>query len=266
MFIDLVLVLFALTVHAETPAAPPDTLKRAFENEITQSSIRSQYFYREHAERRAARSDGAPGKLTFTRQYEWVYLEGEPFRKLVTINGAPLSRKIANEEKRRMQMTAAERRAAASNRKPVPHIIRLGDVPPSDILRVMDHRLLREEPVDGRNTWVIQAEPRKDLVPSTGEEARTLCYRYTFWIDQEDFVVAQQAYEVIRVGVEGLPGSRARATFHRASSGVWFPSTLEGYFESAPPKQFSKWYQSHRFYDFRKFDSSSTITFEQTSP
>src|SRR5258708_19746444 len=87
------------------PPSPSEILQRAFDNEVAQQSLRAQYFYREHAERRRAGPDGKPGKLTFTHDYEWIYLEGEPFRKFVPINGHPLKGKKAQQQEARMKHT-----------------------------------------------------------------------------------------------------------------------------------------------------------------
>lgn len=259
--------LAALTATAQTPG--PDAvelLRRAFDLETTQQAIRAQYFYREHAERYRAGRDGKQGKLTFTRSYEWVYLEGQPFRKLVAMNEHPLKGKDAENEERRMRMTAAERREAGAQRDPRSHVIHLGDFNLTVILPIMEHKLLREETLDGRAAWVIQSEPRTGQVTTTPAEMRALCYGFTFWVDREDGALARQEYRIIRKGVEALPGSWTRLTFERHSPGLWFPKSQEGFYTASPPRRPNAWSQAHRFYDFKKFDASTTVTFETGRP
>jgi hypothetical protein len=224
-------------------------LEEALGNETRQERERGRYFYREHAEHRRP-----GGQLNFTQDYEWIYLEGEPFRKIVARNGKPLQGKAAREEEARMRMTAAERRA--SGRKPNPRVIRVGGLSGKTILTAMTHTAAGEEMVDGRKSWVITAEPKP------GPE--TLAYRMTFWIDQQERVLAQVKYEVIGRGEESLPGTWLTTTYVRFAEGLWFKRSLNGEFFTGPPvRPRSHWRQRHTFSDFRRFDAESTVTFEE---
>lgn len=247
--------------HSAQQLSANEILTRAFENERRQEVIRSQYCWREHAERRESTRDQKPGKLNFTHDYEWIYLEGEPFRKLVAVNGRPLQGKRAKQEALRMQMTAAERRAARANSKPNPRIISVGNVPFADIVRALDHYLVGEEIISGRNAWVIRSAPGGDSAPGAGAADARSC-QYTFWIDQQDFVLIRQKYEVVRAGVEALPGTWSETLYSRAADGLWLRTRMEGYFVTGPPRPPARWWQVHTFSDYRKFDAGSTITFE----
>lgn len=258
--------LFTLRAGAQVvELSPSSTLKMAFDNEAAQERIRSQYFYRERAEHRRAGAGDQPGKLNFNHNYEWVYLEGEPFRRLVAINEAPLKGKQAAEEERRLRMTGTERRATASQNRERSKAVSFGDVELAVIWRVMEHTLLREELPGGRTTWLIQSEAKVGVAPNSAEERRALCYRYTFWVDAQDLAISQKKYEVVREGVDTLPGSWSTTAFHRHSAGLWFPERIIGYYVTGPPRP-SQWFQSHRFFDFRKFDSESTIVFPELRP
>ncbi len=221
-------------------------LERALGNEARQGKERESYFYREHAEHLRPN-----GQRNFTQDYEWVYLEGEPFRRMVARNGKPLKGRLARDEAERLRMTAAERRAHA--RKPNPRVIQVGNLSGKVILTEMDHTQLADEQIDGRKVWVIRAEPKP------GRES--IAYRMTFWIDQEDTVLARVKYEVIAHGTDSLPGTWSLATYTRHEPGLWFKTRVEGEFYTGPPRPRSHWRQIHVFKDFRKFDAESTITF-----
>ena len=223
-------------------------LEKALGNEVRQERERGHYFYREHAEHRRPN-----GKLNFTQDYEWIYLEGQPFRKMVARNGKPLKGKLARQEEERMRMTAAERRAA--DRRPKPNIITVGNLSGKTILTEMDHTEMGEAEVEGRRTRVIRAEPKP------GRES--IAYRMTFWIDSEDTALARLKYEVIGHGVDSLPGSWLTTTYTRFGEGLWFKSRLEGEFYTGPPRPRSHWRQIHTFRDFRRFDAESTVTFSE---
>jgi hypothetical protein len=62
-----------------------------------------------------------------------------------------------------MHMTVAERRAAGSKKTHIRTLI--SGVSLSDMISVMDHRILRKEEFNGRKCWVVQSEPKKDAVP-----------------------------------------------------------------------------------------------------
>jgi hypothetical protein len=227
--------------------AQSSILEKALGNEVRQQKERAQYFYREHVEHRRPN-----GRLNFTQDYEWIFLEGEPFRKQVARNGKALKGRRLREEEERMRMTAAERRADAA--RPRANLIKVGNLSGQTILTRMDHTEAGEEAVDGRPAWVIRAEPKP------GHEA--VAYRMTFWIDQEDIAIAQLRYDVIGRGVDSLPGSWLITTYTRLKEGLWFKKTLQGEFRSAPPRPRSHWKQFHTFRDFRRFDAESTVTFE----
>lgn len=253
---------FASVVKAWELSAS-EVLARAFENERRQQVARSQYFFRERAERRETSRDQKPGRLNFTHSYEWVYLEGEPFRKLVAVNDVPLRGKKAEEEDRRMRMTAAERRAAAAANKPNSRIISVGNVQPSELLHVLHHTLEGEEVIAGRSASLIRSEPRRALKGDRCGESKAECYRYTFWIDQQDLVIVQQKYEVIAHGTEALPGTWSKMTYSRVGNGPWLRTRMEGYFVTGPPRPAAKWWQLHTFSDHRKFDAVSTVVLDE---
>ena len=236
------LLLFAVGLQAQNAH-----LEQALANEVKQVKEREKYFYREHAEHRRPN-----GQLNFTQDYEWIFLEGEPFRRLVARNGQPLQGKLAKEEAERLRMTAAERRRQAA--RPNPRVIKMGDLSGKVILKEMDHIETGVEELDGRKVWVIQAAPKP------GHEH--VAYRMTFWIDQQEQVVAQLKYEVIGRGVDSLPGSWLVTRYFRFAENLWFKQSLNGEFRTAPPRPRSHWRQAHTFRDFRKFDAESTVTFQ----
>ena len=67
--------------------------RRAIASESAQQVLREQYYYRQHIDNLVADKNGTPGKVVQTRDYEVVFLEGKPYRRLVLVNGKPLSSK-----------------------------------------------------------------------------------------------------------------------------------------------------------------------------
>jgi hypothetical protein len=152
--------IFGLIFAAEIPAADlsgEEILRRSVAGEARQQKLRQQYTWHEHQETGPARADGSPVKVNIARDFDVIFLEGSFYRKLVAINGKPLNSKQGREEEEKMHTTAAQRMA-----RPLAKRARRSGVPLSDILSVMDHRLLREEEVGGHKCWVcaIRAEKR----------------------------------------------------------------------------------------------------------
>ena len=237
-----------LLLFAATGLAQDAILEQALANEAKQTKERAAYFYREHAEHRRPN-----GQLNYTQDYEWIFLEGEPFRRLVARNGQPLKGKLAKEEAERLRMTAAERRA--HSKKPNPRIITVGNLSGKVILTEMDHTPLGEAEINGRRAWVIEA------VPKPGHES--VAHTLKFWIDQEEKVIAQLRYDVTGPGQQSLPGTWMITTFTRYKANLWFKQSLNGEFYTGPPRPRSHWLQQHTFKDFRKFDAESTVTFQE---
>ena len=237
------LLCFVAALHAQNAH-----LEQALSNEVKQLKEREKYFYREHAEHRRPN-----GELNWTQDYEWIFLEGEPFRRMVARNGKPLQGKLAKEEAERLRMTAAQRRKHAA--RPNPRVISVGNLSGKVILTEMDHTEAGEAEIGGRKVWVVRAEPKP------GHEH--VAYRMTFWIDQQEHALAQLKYEVIGRGVDSLPGSWLTTRYFRFAENLWFKQSLNGEFRTGPPRPRSHWRQTHTFRDFRKFDAESTVTFQE---
>ena len=240
---------FPLTAWAEPNAA--ELLSRAVDYDATQASVRDQYVYHEHVEHRRAGMDAKSGKLNFTQDYEWMVAGGGPFRKLVQINGKPLDRKSAKEQVERMSKSAAERRAEAKA-NPRKFGLCFPCFDDGDVLRVMELRVIHEEEVNGRKAWVI--ETRKPL--DGANVSLAIHFKTTYWIDEQDAVIARARYEQVTDGGTNKPGSWQEASRVRLPDGTWFEQRIEikGHTEKY-------WFQTHTFSNVRKFGAESTVLF-----
>jgi len=231
-------------------------LEHAVANRTAQTDARAHFIYREHMVH-----SNPDGHVNETQDFEWIFLEGSPYRKLVAVKGKPLSGKAAKEEERKFQMTAVERRADAQRHKPNPHIFS-ADISPATVLRVMNHQVERTETLNGRPCWVIRSEPKPDFTATTNEEREAKAYRFTYWIDTDDEMIAQERYEIAGSGAQLLPGSSQTTTYTKIGDSVWLPNYREGEYTSGPPRPRGHWRQTHRFTDYRKFGSEATVVFQ----
>lgn len=253
----LALLLSTASLASGSDLAAVDMVRLAFEREDTQDALRTQYIFREHAERWGVGRDGKRGKLTFTRDFENIYLEGELFRKLVAKNGRSLKGKEAAEEDRRMQMTAAERRAHSAVTSRKQKVFSPCEGSRAEILRMSEHVLLRQESPAGHPVWVVQSTPRSGL--SSPSEQKAAAYKHIYWIDSEEHAITQEYCEVINAGVDTLPGSWIRRENSRTNESLWLIHALETESFTADG---AHWFQTHRFFDFRRFGAETTVTFD----
>jgi hypothetical protein len=178
----------------------------------------------------------------------------------VAIGGKPLNPRQEAGETEKMRKTAAGRRADQAQTKR--RIVAIG-VRRADVLRLMDHTLLREEEIGGRKMWVVESKPKKDAVAASAGDARVVCYQYSNWIDQEDGVVAREEYEVIKEGVDSEPGTRSKSVWAKENGSPWFLRSMDGDFIINGPHGTVHSFQRHRFPGFRKFDAESNIEFAE---
>ena len=180
----LIAILAPLSAPAADTLTGAQVLRLAAEKEKQQDVLRAQYLYLDHVEVGPWKADGSLGKVTTTVDCAVFYLEGAPYRRAARFRGRPLTPAQEANEVAKLKMTMAQRRAAVlqSKRKFVVAGIRL-----DDIVRLLDHVLLREENLRGRKTWVIRSEAAKDAVGESKDDrfAGYLCRRERFALVSE---------------------------------------------------------------------------------
>ncbi|MDX2154773.1 MAG: hypothetical protein SFV54_28785 [Bryobacteraceae bacterium] len=122
--------------------------------------------------------------------YEVLFLEGQPYFRLTTRNGQPLSKAEEDAEEARMQRVAAERRAAPN------HIV-VSERPRLAILyRVVPEThhvtLAGSEVIDGRDTWRIVAKPKRALAVREARVMETRAVELTIWLDKQSLMRVKQ--------------------------------------------------------------------------
>jgi len=249
-------VVFGIGVHA-ADITGDEIIRGAVDSDRHQEVLRQQYLYREHQENGPAAADGSHLKVRVDRDFEVIFLEGGFYRKMVAVDGKPLKPKQAREEEEKLRMTAAERKTKHLNPK-----FRHTGVPLSAILSVMDHKLLREDEIDGRKCWVVQSEPKPGAAAQTPYETQALSYRYIHWIDERDQAVARIEWEVVKAGVETKPGSTVKVTFAKNGDGAWLARKAEFFSINGDKLGGNRFFQTNVYSDYRKFTAETNIEFE----
>jgi hypothetical protein len=264
----LVFLLAAATLHA---ADANTILQRFIQSEKQNDKLAGQYTCREEITWFSFGRNGQPHPNR-SETHDVIFVEGVKFRKLVARNGKPLSRREAAGVEQEMRETAAQRR-----QHPIPGggSIVFGrahaDVGSyEELLALFDNRLVGEEPVNGRQAWLIESTPPADRAPSTPHERDIFSFRRKMWIDQADNVLARM---IVTVAPGGLysdggallasPGSSLTIQSAKIDATVWEPVLIVLEVQRMAGNSVRPWGRTeYRQSQFQKFDVQSTITVE----
>ena len=152
----------------------------------------------EHQERDVEKKDG---QVT-DRTYQVVTMDGTPYKRLIAIDGHPLSaarerqemQKEKQELARRRSETPEERRARIDkwqkNRQQENLLM-------TQMVTALTFHLAGEEDINGRPAYVLTAEPNPNYRPINREAKVLTGMRGKLWIDKQDFHWAKVEAEVI---------------------------------------------------------------------
>lgn len=183
-----------------------------------------------HADRTIERKDDQ----TTDRTFAVVMMEGSPYRRLIAVNGQPLSpvrqrqedQKEARERARRRAETAAERDVRIrkyQKERDQDHLLMV------QMAVAFTFHLVGEEIVEGRPCYILDAEPKPDYKPVNHEAKVLTGMRGRIWIDKEQFHWAKVQAEVVRpVSFGGFvakvaPGTKFVLETEPVNGEIWQP-------------------------------------------
>ena len=164
---------------------------------------------------------------------EVIPLDGTPYERLIRKNGHPLTpaeqrkedRKYERALRQREEETPAEREARIRKYDEQRAFV-------SDIPNAYDFRLLGEEMVDGRPSWVIGMTPRANFTPTAPHGSMLEHIEGKLWIDEEDIQWAKaEAHVIDTIGIGWIlarieRGTRFTLEQTRIESGLWMPRRI----------------------------------------
>jgi hypothetical protein len=172
-----------------------------------------------------------------TKTYAVTMLSGTPYKRLVQVDGKPLSAGDRRDEDERF---AREQRDRAEE-SPDEHAHRVAEYRQT---RTRAHRILVEMPrafdyalrstrrVHSRTVYVLAASPRRGYDPPSVEAQVLTGMRGEFWIDTATFQLLRGWARVLRpVSIEGFlatvqPGTEFVVEQQPVGGGVWLPTHL----------------------------------------
>ena len=208
-------------------------IRQAAEADLKNDRLQRDYTYTERTEVRHLDGQGRV-KSTDSKTYEVMELYGEPVRRLVAKNGQPLSGNAARKEDARIQKlmdkrsketgSQREKRQAKEEkeREDDRQFVR-------EVADAYNFRLVGIERPGGRETYVIDAEPRPGYHAQRREARMLPKFRFRVWIDKQDSEWQKLDIECIDTVSFGLvlarlhKGSRIVIEQTRVNNEVWLP-------------------------------------------
>jgi hypothetical protein len=164
---------------------------------------------------------------------EVIPLEGTPYERLISKNGQPLSADERRKEDQKYEKALRQRKAES----PEERRARLDKYEKErgfirELPEAYDFRLVGDEVVDGRPSWVVTLTPRPGFVPTTPHADLLKHIEGKLWIDKQDLQWARAEAHVIDTISIGLILARIGAGAHitldmdRIAQGFWAPHEI----------------------------------------
>jgi len=256
---------------------PKAIMEKATLRDVQNEKMRRHYTYLERQEERELDASGKATK-TEVNEYEHLSLYGENHRRHIRKDGKPLPAKDAQKEKEKLdKLVALRQHESASDREK-----RLAEADrraerrrrfSREIPKIYDFTLLREDKLEGREVYVIKAEPKPGYKASeTTTKAMTKLHG-TFWIDKATSQMMKLDAEALDTVSFGLFLVRLNKGAHfileqtRVNDEVWLPKRVQAAIDAriAVVKKFRGQFDI-TFSNYRKFQSDSRIVEIATEP
>ena len=169
------------------------------------------------------------------KTYQVLMILGSPYRKLVALQGEPLSAARQADEQRRLERTIAlRRRESPSQRAQRVSAYRQGRERDRELIeqltRAFNFRLVGEQQLGQHTVVALRAAPRPGYHPPTTDTKVLTGMQGELWIDPETSQWVKVEAEVIHpVWIEGFlarvdPGTRFELEYTPVTRDVWLPS------------------------------------------
>jgi hypothetical protein len=202
-----------------------------------------------------------------SKTYQITMIEGSPYRRLIAVDGKPLSPEDAQVEIQKEAYAKRERRsespAARSARIAKYERARLRDnAMMGQLTEAFDFTFEGEDTLRGFHVFVLKAKPKPDYQPPNRDCEVLPGMEGRLWIDQKSFQWVQVKAEVIRpVSIAGYlaqvePGTRFDLEKDPVGDGtVWLVSHFRMQASAKVLYLFNKNSQEeNKFWDFKRID------------
>jgi hypothetical protein len=234
--------------------APDQLIHAAIAARQAQDEKGWKFTYREDEDRFEKDKKGTvvPGER---RTYDVIMLEGEPYRKLIRLNGQPLDEKMQRRVEQEMEAARAERRA--HKRGTIERSVVVAEL--ESLEKLFDNKVIGAETLGGRQAWRMESQPKAGYKPANKEEAQALGARRITWFDQQEGVELKHLDVFIRATNGFQPGSEMELEYGKVGE-AWLPAAQSLRIDF---KVFAvvhaRGETRYRFYDYKKFEVESKV-------
>ena len=265
---------------ATAPAPAPATLSldqikaliaKAAENDVQNDLKSMNYTYISRSEQRFLDGQGRL-KKTESETSEIMVLYGDQVERLIAKDDKPLSAKDAAKEEEKIQklMQKREHESEDDRTKRLQKEQKEREEGREFVREVADaynFRFVGLEAVEGRDAYVIDAEPRPGFEPHTRDAKYLPKFRFRAWIDQADQQLVKLQAEAIDTVSWGLflarihKGTRFMLEQTRVNDEVWLPRHITATLDArlALFKSLHMDIDVH-YKDYKKFRADTKIT------
>jgi hypothetical protein len=226
----------ALTLGAIPADQIRDLIRKVAEKDIEDDKKQRDYTYTEHEAQR--RLDGR-GQVTSNESntYEVMMLYGEQVRRRIAHNDRPLSEKENAKEEEKIQKVVIKRRdeTEEQRKKRLDKEAKDHEEEREFVREVADaynFRLVEVATLDGRETYLIDADPRPGFQPHHRDAKYLPKFRFRVWIDKAEAQWVKLYAEAIDTVSWGLfiarlhKGSLFEVAQTRVNEEVWLPKQV----------------------------------------
>ena len=256
-------------------AVPPEQirelLRHAEEKDLENDKRQRDYTYIERVERHEL--DGKGGvKKTETRTSEVLQIYGEDVERLIAKDDKPLLPNEAKKEDDKIQKIIDKRKneSEEDRRKRLEKEEKNREQDRKFVLEIADafnFRLIGSEVIDGRDTWVLEGEPRPGYEPKNRNARMLGKFKGRVWIDKAEAEWVRldiAAIDTISIGfvlARIHKGTHLIIELTRVNDEVWLPKRVQLHYD-ARVALFKSYdddvEQTYR--DYKKFRTDTKIT------
>lgn len=236
-------------------AANP-TPDEIFQRAIGEAERRKEqkFTYREDLEQWSAAKDGTR-RRTRLETFDVIMLEGENYRKLILVDGKPLSARRQKQVEKDLEEERQQRRR--SSLTSIRRTVSIGSL--QDIHRLFDCAAATEENIGEHKTWRLACEAKPSYKAKNEEEQELLNTRRVLWFDQQDGAELQ-TLTIYTKATDGFqPGTEIESRYTKLN-GAWVIEALAIRYDlKAMAVIRAKGEARHRFYDYKSFQADSIL-------
>jgi hypothetical protein len=198
--------------------------------------IARNYTFLQRTEERQIDSAGQV-KSNQVKTHDVTLLEGSPYFRLTERDDHPLPPGEEKKEQDKLDKSIAARlkETSAQRERRIHEFEQRRERQRADMAQVpeaFDFRIVGEERMEGCDTWVLDAMPRRDYQPRTRDTKILPHVKGRLWIDRQTFQWVKLEAEVIDTVSWGLflirldPGAHIRFEQVHVNDEVWLPSQI----------------------------------------